>query len=82
MIEAEDLSMEHKDVWNYLADGGLESYLIPGSTHFTIMNEPYIKLLSDKLNYFLDKAHSEIENESVVNVSESSVKDLAEEVNA
>lgn len=80
MIEAEDLSMEHKDVWNYLADGGLESYIIPGSTHFTIMTEPYIKLLSDKLNYFLEKAHSEIENESTVIVKDSSEKELKEEV--
>ena len=71
MIEAEDLNIQHKDVWNFLAGGGLESYIIPGSTHFTIMYEPYISQLSEKLNYFLDKAQQEIEIDTIVNRSDN-----------
>nr|HMS64486.1 thioesterase domain-containing protein [Ignavibacteria bacterium] len=67
MIDAEDLDIEHRDGWKYLAKGGIEAYMIKGATHYTIMSEPYIQQLAERLNYFLEKTHKEIELKTLKN---------------
>ncbi len=69
LIEAENFKNEDRERWNDLAEGGLESYLIPGTDHKSIIKEPKIRLLAEKLNYVLEKAQMEIEGTSGKNGS-------------
>jgi amino acid adenylation domain-containing protein len=84
MIDAEDLDIEHSDGWKYLAEGGIESYMIKGATHYTIMKEPYIRQLAERLNYFLEKTNKEIESRPGSNgkAEMQSQTEQQEEVNA
>jgi thioesterase domain-containing protein len=43
--------------WGAIATQGVESYEIPGE-HTTILREPHVKLLGEKLKLCLDKAHT------------------------
>lgn len=47
-----DVEINHESAWKSLAGGGLESYEIPGS-HHTIMHEPNVRFLADKLTICL-----------------------------
>lgn len=67
LIECGTFHAENREKWKNLAEGGLESYLIPGTDHRTIMNEPHVRLFAEKLNYVLEKANEEIESHTKTN---------------
>ncbi|BAY08431.1 alpha/beta fold hydrolase [Calothrix sp. NIES-2098] len=45
--------------WGEIVTGSLEMENIPGS-HFTLFNEPYVEILAEKLQVWLNKAHSQV----------------------
>ena len=67
LIECGDINHENREKWNRLAGGGLETYLLPGTNHNTIMNEPDVSIFADQFNRVLDKTNLEIRNGSKVN---------------
>lgn len=61
LIECGTFKDEYREGWRDLAEGGLESYPIPGTDHKNIVSGPNLKLFTEKLNIVLEKAHREIE---------------------
>lgn len=57
LFESGDYQTETRERWKRLALGGFESHSIPGSNHLTIANEPFISILTEKLNSILDNAN-------------------------
>lgn len=56
LIECEETKAEYKDKWADLAEGGLDYYVIPGTNHRSIVEEPHIRHFAEKLNKVLDEA--------------------------
>jgi amino acid adenylation domain-containing protein len=42
--------------WNRIVTGGVEVYAIPGTTHITMMKEPHLRLLAERLTFALAKS--------------------------
>jgi amino acid adenylation domain-containing protein len=42
--------------WERIVTGGVEVYSIPGTTHITMMKEPYLQVLAERLNFVLAKS--------------------------
>ena len=61
LIECGTFKDEYREGWRELAEGGLESYPIPGTDHKNIVSGPNLKRFTEKLNFVLEKAHKEIE---------------------
>ncbi|MBW4563693.1 MAG: AMP-binding protein [Mojavia pulchra JT2-VF2] len=45
--------------WGDVVTGGLDIYCIPGS-HFSLLNEPYVKVVAEKLHTCLDQAQVDV----------------------
>lgn len=60
LIECGTFKDEYREGWRDLAEGGLESYPVPGTDHKNIVSGPNLKLFTEKLNIVLEKAHKEI----------------------
>jgi aspartate racemase len=54
--------------WGELITGGIDVYHIPGS-HYTLLDEPNVRVLAEKLKLCLEKAHA-------MNLTESRIKDF------
>ncbi|MDY6950341.1 MAG: amino acid adenylation domain-containing protein [Thermodesulfobacteriota bacterium] len=47
---------DYRVSWRHLAKGGVEEYAVPGQ-HATVLREPYVQVLGEKLQVCLDKVH-------------------------
>ncbi|MEO8664516.1 MAG: amino acid adenylation domain-containing protein, partial [Ignavibacteria bacterium] len=59
LIECAETKKEYKDKWQTLAGGGLDYYVIPGTDHRSIVQEPMLKEFAKKLNDVLVQANNE-----------------------
>ncbi len=46
--------------WDQVASGGVETYEFPGATHTTLMEEPNVKLLAEKLTFCIQQSQRNI----------------------
>ncbi|HMS64575.1 MAG TPA: amino acid adenylation domain-containing protein [Ignavibacteria bacterium] len=65
LIESAATKMEYREKWGKLAAGGIDYFTIPDTDHLTIVQEPKLQEFVEKLNYVLEKANNEINNNSV-----------------
>ncbi|HMQ69064.1 MAG TPA: amino acid adenylation domain-containing protein [Ignavibacteria bacterium] len=75
LIECGTFKDEYREGWRNLAEGGLESYPIPGTDHKNIVSGPNLKRFTEKLNIVLEKAHKEIEELNSDDSIQSDVND-------
>jgi amino acid adenylation domain-containing protein len=67
LIECATYKDEFRQGWKNLAGGGFESYAVPDTNHKTIVKEPKLRFLAEKLNYVLEKTDTEVNSRNGVN---------------